>query len=148
MIQNFQVVDTSQLVKDEHDIFTTQRVACFVRNETLHTMVANSPARKNILSRIFDEKTRLRDDMAKERAMLKGDRCLPPRSPEMFDLMNSDVFLVGPGTSMDLLLITSSFLFGRPFKSMWITEKKITEYPMVLYYSLRKMENEQLIGRK
>ena len=86
------MIKSSQLVKDHHDIFSTRKVACFLENDTLHIMAVKSPV-KSILSRIFHAKTRLRPDMVKERAMVKGDRCLTARSPEMFDLFNSDIFL-------------------------------------------------------
>ena len=72
---SFQVVDTSQLIKDVHDVFSSRKIACFVAHNQLYDMILSSPT-KNILWKIFNEKTGLREDMVEERKLLSGDRCL------------------------------------------------------------------------
>ena len=78
----FQVVDTSQLIKDEHDIFNSPRMACMVKGNQLDQMISSSPV-KGTLFKIYNEKTKLRPEMKKERELLDGDRCWLGRDPKV-----------------------------------------------------------------
>ena len=137
-----QVVDTSQLVKDEQDIISTSKVACMLKDDQLHSLIVSSRT-KNVLRRIFHEKTRLRPDMARERAILENDRCLLPSDYVKITkiIQISDVFLVGERTLANLLLTSLSMLEGL-LKKLWIPEK-IYEYNNVVYYN----RDKQWIGR-
>lgn len=66
-----------------------------LENGQMQNLAVGSPA-KNILARIFYEKTRLRPDMLMEKAMLGSDRCLVSRDPaKLSKITKSDVYLVG-----------------------------------------------------
>ena len=134
------MVDTSQLIKDEHDIFSSRRVACILENDQLHNMIISSPT-KNILSRIFQEKTRLGPDMTKERELFEGENCLISRDYKMTQLFSSEIFLVGERHTADLLMSTFEGFEGI-FNKLWISET-IYEYNLVAYYNGDKPE----IGR-
>lgn len=120
-------MDTSQLLKDEQDIFSSPKVACFLKNDQLHSMVISTQV-KNILSRIFAEKTFFRADMLEERALL-GDRCLFTSDFIKIAkiIQDSDVFMLGEGTLMNMLMAGMSLLEG-VFKKMWLNEKPLYEY--------------------
>ena len=129
-------------VKDERDIFTTQKVACMLENEQLTNLIASSPT-KNILWRIFNEKTRLRPDMIKEREIIERDRCLLFRDPKMIQLLRSDIFLVGETTAGNLLM-SSSYLFEEMSNKLWVNQRSFYEYNLVIYYNSDKSR----IGRE
>ena len=122
------------MIQNADDIFKTRRVACIVENDQLHIIIIGSPA-KSLLSRIFYEKTRLRPDMGKERAIVKKDRCLIPRRPEVLDLMNSDLFILVAKTFVDFVLTSSSIMTGFFRNQMWISRKPIFEFNLVTYYN-------------
>ena len=131
-----QVVDTSQLVKNEQDIFSTSKVACMLKQDQLHNMIGSSST-KNILSRILYEKTRLRPDMAKERELLKSDHCLAERSPKLLSLFSSDNFFFVGERNMFHIFLTAFSLVDGFFNKLWIAEK-IYEYNLVIYYNADK----------
>ena len=85
------MVDTSQLIKNKQDLLSTKKVACMVENEQMMNLIISSPT-KNILSRIFYEKTRLRPDMVEERAIFGIDRCLLSRQPEMIKVKHLEMY--------------------------------------------------------
>ena len=92
-------------------------------------MILSSPTR-NILSRIFYEKTQFRSDMEAEREILKKDRCLLFRDPKVLQLLKSDLYLCGERTGGNLLM-SSSFLFEGMFKKLWVNKRAIFEYNLV-----------------
>ena len=113
------MVDTSQLIKDEHDLFSTKRVACLFKNEQMMNMIASSP-NKNVLSRVLNQKTRLRPDMMKERELFEGDHCLLTPSVKLLTLMEfveSKIYLLGKfDFSLPLHFLNKiRFYFGIPF---------------------------------
>lgn len=126
------MVDTSDLIQNPRDIFTTKKVACMLENDQFTNMITSSPTR-NILAKIYDEKTLLRPDMIKERAVLKRPRCLLFRDPSVFQLLKSDLFLVGERTAGNLLM-SSSFLFEGMFKKLFVNQKSIYEYNLVGFW--------------
>lgn len=60
------VVDTSELVKDEHDMFNSRHTACFFYDQQEMNMAVTSPT-DNLLTRVFKRKTYFRPDQVKER---------------------------------------------------------------------------------
>ena len=131
------MVDTSQLIKDESDLFKTHRVACLVKSEQLANMISSSSV-KNVLSKVYYEKTRLRPEMARERAILKSDFCLLSiDSPLIYDLLNSDFFLFGERKGGNYLL-ANSFMFEKLFNRVWLNEKPVFEYNLVIYHNRDK----------
>ena len=113
-----------------------------LKDDQLHSMIVSSST-KNVLWRIFHEKTRLRPDMARERAILENDRCLLPSDyVKITKIMQiSDIFIVGERTIANILL-PSLYMLEGIFKKLWIPEK-IYEYNQVVYYN----RDKQWIGR-
>ena len=72
----------------------------------LHKMIASSP-NKNLLWRIFDEKTRLRPDQIEEKQIVENERCLVPRDPKIVALLKTDAFVVGDRKMVDTFVETS-----------------------------------------
>lgn len=132
----FQVVNTSQLIKDDQDLFSSQKVACFIEEEHLTSLIASAPS-KNVLTRVFNEKTWLPPGMTKERHILKSDRCLMKRNPSIYSLFNSNFYLIGERSSANYVLAIS-FMFERLFKKLWINERAISEYPLMMYHARDK----------
>lgn len=128
-----QVVDTSQLIKNENEILSTRKVACMGKNDQLVNMIISSPT-KNIMWRIFHEKTRLRPDMVKEREILEDDRCLLARNLEKLEkiLKSTRIYLIADRRMIDLVL-ASSFIFENNIKKLWISQQ-LYEYNKVIYY--------------
>lgn len=139
-------MDDSQLIKNQADLFSTSRVACLVADEQLHNMILGSPGTKNLLWRIYHEKTLLKPEMTKERAIIKGERCLIPRSIQLLEFFKSFVFFVCPATAANLVQ-ASLFLFKQQAISLWINEKVLVEFNMVICFSLRQPDNKRRIGR-
>ena len=85
--------------------------------------VTSSPVKnKNVLSRLYYEKTVLRPDMVRERKLLKGDRCFLFRDPSILEVLNFDIFIVGPRTYGHVLLASTYYFGGFPKKG-WISEE-------------------------
>ena len=131
-----QVVNTSQLIKDDFDLLNNQKVACFLEDEHLTSTITNSPS-KNVLTRVFNEKTWLREDMKKEREMLKSGRCMLSRNPSISALLDSDVYFIGERSLANYLLANPIF-FKSLFKKLWVNERAIAEYPLVVYHTRDK----------
>ena len=96
-------------------------------------MVVSSPT-KNALTRIY-EKTRLRPDMAAEKAALKKDRCLLNYGPiEITEILKSDrIFFVGERRIADLVL-GAPFVFESMYKKLWVNGRNIFEFNQVIYF--------------
>lgn len=122
------MVDTSQLIKERNDIFTSDMVACFIENEQITNLIASSPT--SVLSRILSEKSILRPDMAKERELVGSSRCVLDRDPKLFKLMQSDVFLFTEKKFLDLSLAIPLFADGLP-KRLWLKKSGIYSYNLV-----------------
>ena len=78
--------------------------------DQIHNMVITSPTdlqNKNILIRIYEQKTYLKPKMKKERKMIGSTYCLVTKDfPKMFNLFFSPVFVFGPRTTAHYILIT------------------------------------------
>lgn len=61
------------------------------KNEQLSNMITSNPNKNTILSRIYNEKTRLHPDMREEREFLQSDRCLFDIDIKVLRLINSEV---------------------------------------------------------
>lgn len=127
-----QVIDTSDLVKDDKDVFSTSKTACILRDSESFSMIISSPA-GSILRKLY-EKTRLRPDPVKERETLGSDRCLITRDPfQVTNLGKLNVFFVGEKKLADFGFASSS-LEGIDYK-FWVSKKPIHEYNHVIYHS-------------
>lgn len=126
------VIDTSKLIKTEEEIFKSDKVACFIDGEQ-EMNIAKSPNANNLLSKIYNKKTYLRSDMVKERKMLNKDRCLIKKDTSMFDLFQSDIFNIGSQVFFDFLLLYQSQL--DLIKKIWLSDQKIMEYDLVMYFN-------------
>ena len=136
-------MDTSELIVDSHDVFSTRKVACMMKKEPLSIMIASSTTR-NILWKIYYEKTHLRSDMEKEKAFLGRDLCHLDIDPvHMMGILNSDVFFVGQRSTGEVLMSTS-IPYAGDSKKLLLNEKPIFEFNLVSYYNGDKPE----IGRE
>ena len=102
----------------------------------MHNLITSSPT-KNILSRIFYEKTRLRPDMVEERAILGKDRCLITRDRLVMQLLDSEFYLFGERKLGTLLMGVPLFVEAMP-KKLWLNERDIYEYNLVIYHIREK----------
>ena len=125
------MVDTSQLIKDEHDLFSSRLFPCFFDNDQLSNLIVSLPT-KNVLSRIFYEKTRLRPDRVEQRKILGKDRCLMSPDIQMLRLLKIGGFLFAERKVLHLLLAMPVFVESMPNK-MWLREMNY-EYNLVTYY--------------
>lgn len=125
------MVDTSQLVKDERDIFSSgsQKVACLFDNEELANLAASAPP-KSLLARIYHEKTRLRADMLAEKEVLGRDRCLVRINSKASYLLQMDGYIVTERNQANLLLV-AAFMIPGLIKRLWFHEANIYQYKRV-----------------
>lgn len=136
------MVDTSQLIKDERDIFSTSKLACVFKGDQLAGMMS-SPT-KNILSRIFNEKMRLRPEMVEERETLDDNFCLISRTQKVFQFFKFDFFILVPRITANIFVAMIDSFDGLLGK-VWISEKAIYQYNLVIYYTLRSQGNKKRI---
>ena len=105
------MVDTSELIRDESNIFSSPLVARFLKHGQLHNMALNSPTNQNILSRIFEKKIQFRSDMKMERQLLGSSECLFPRDPDKIaKILASDGTFVTAERKMIDYILGASFL--------------------------------------
>lgn len=93
---------------------------------------------ENLLKRIFEDKTKLRDDMHEEKRILKRDKCiLPLRDTSSTDSMTglalSDFYFVASRTYFDFLVVFFS-QFGMSRKA-FLSSQTIEEYDSVFYFA-------------
>lgn len=124
------MIDTDHLVKNVDDIFSTHRLACIFGQDQLYNFMVTSQT-ENVLTRIYS-KTKLTADMVNQRRVLDGDRCLIGHDIQKITeiLRMENTFIVGEGKMANLVLAIS-FLLENTFKSIWISDKKVYEYPEV-----------------
>lgn len=137
------IVDTSELLTDKRDIFSSRHVACFFYDQQEMNMAKTSPA-NNLLTRIFRKKTYLRPDQVKEREVVQNDRCFVVAGEKNLELMNSDLFMVSSELHFSFFL---GFVSAVDFhKTFWVG-KVIHEYNLVTYYSLRDSNNREYFDK-
>ena len=131
------MTDTSQLVIDAGDIFRTNKVACILKYGQMYDLVVGSPNNRNLLWKIFHEKTKIRSDMKKENEIFPDGRCLVGLIGfKILEIISSKVFFVGDRRLADFFLSGTFFIEGS-IKKIWISEK-LYEYPQVIYYAAGK----------
>lgn len=121
------MVDTSQLVKDYGDIFSTSKVACFISGEET-TNLAASAQRNSPLWRLYHERSLLRADMAEAREKLNGNRCIATKNPKILDLLKEDDFYVVVERSQGDMLMAASFMLQDLVNKIWISEKNMPDF--------------------
>lgn len=137
------VVDTSKLVKDEREVFSSRHVACFFYDQQEMNMAVTSPT-DNLLTRIFKRKTYFRPDQVKEKQIVQNDRCLVVAGEKNLELMNSDLFMVSSELHFSFFL---GFISAVDFHQTFWIGKVIHEYNLVSYYSLRHAQNRELFDK-
>ena len=137
------VVDTTELVKDERDIFSSRHVACFFYDQQEMNMAKASPT-NNLLTRIFRHKTYFRPDQVKEREIVQNDRCFVVAGEKNLELMNSDLFMVSSELHFSFFL---GFVSAVDFRKTFWVGKVIHEYNLVTYYSLRNSNNREFFDK-
>ena len=140
------MVDTSQLIKDERDIFSTNsKVACFAKGEQLHNLILRSQT--NVLTKIFNERSKFRTQMVRERELFTDGNCLITHDPDMADLMHSPIYILSPRTTANIFMVLFHMMQGI-FKELWVSSKSIYEYKLLIYYtSLRRKNNKERFDR-
>lgn len=88
------VIDTSKLIRSKEDILNTDKVSCFIENES-EIKIAQTASKGSIMNRIYKEKIHLREDMIKERNLIKKDHCVIEKDSSMFGLVGSDLLIIG-----------------------------------------------------
>lgn len=132
------MVDTSSLIKNEQDIFNDPRVACFIEGEQEMNLAVQIRSPENLLKRIFETKTQLRDDMVEEKRILKREKCiLPLRDTSSTDSMTglalSDFYFVASRTYFDFMVVFFS-QFGMSRKA-FLSNQAIASFDSVFYFS-------------
>lgn len=69
------IVDDHYLIKNRKDVLNTEKIFCFLEDNTVMHMAKLLP-KSFLLSKLLYEKSKLRDDQIEERAVLKRDRCI------------------------------------------------------------------------
>ena len=131
-------------------------MACVAQDDQLVSMIFSSKT-KNIISKVYYEKTRLRPDMIKERKYFKTGRCLLYREVRLvYEMVKtgrkieclisiaysnlafqsplliirkpfSDFFLFGPKTTGDIILVSLRAFEGF-YRKLWYNRKPIFEF--------------------
>ena len=150
------VVDTSFLIKNEQEIFSSRRVVCFLdkvcnlnlkktkiskpnffNQVPLTNMIATSPIR-NTLWRIFHEKTLFQPDMKRERAIIGRDRCLLDTNPSLAQIVDSEkLSFVGEMRNALSPILAAASTFPGAVNKLFLTGP-IYEYNLVVFYNPQK----------
>ena len=97
------------------------------------SLIAATP-NKNVLWRLYHEKTRLREDMESERQLLGKDNCWITDDPNMFQLLKADGFALGERNVKNFLIsIPGTFVDVGLF-----CNNRIYEYALSLFYTVDK----------
>ena len=94
-------------------------------NDQLTHMMADSPTR-SILWKLY-EKTRLREDMKREREVLGKDRCLLSKDYKMGKLLESDLFVAGERNVANVLMGAGASIVEGVVQKLWVSGKPIYE---------------------
>lgn len=81
------IVDTSDLVKNSHDLLNTDKVLCWTKQNTEVNLALSLP-KSAILSRLYYEKSNFKKSQKEEKALL-SDKCLLGRD---LNLLESPLF--------------------------------------------------------
>lgn len=133
------VIDTFDLIKNTRELLNTKKVVCFLNRDTEMNLAINSP-KNTILSKLFHEKTRLRDDQVKEKLFLNNQHCLMKLDVKMAEMLKSDILLVISKVESNFHLMLYAEV-GFPDK-IWIFNKNIQLYNVVTYYNERNSINK------
>ena len=123
----------------------TQRVSCFIENEN-EIKIARTASKSSIMYRIFNEKTSLREDMAKEKKLIKKDRCVLEKSTRLFDLVGSNVLIIGSESLSYFAFLLMAYVDWAV--KTWLLQKDVYTYNLVLYYNRRNPNNKLIFGDK
>ena len=89
-----------------------------------------------LMARLLREKTKLEENMVKEKALLKSDRCIAERDTSMFNVITSKrVFFVGTELFSYVALLLLSYI--KMQTESWILTHGLYEFNTVVYYSDR-----------
>lgn len=69
------VVNLDELIKNEHDILNTKKVACIVKQE-MEIHKASNYSKNSIFSRLIDKKINFHKEMILERSLFKNHKCI------------------------------------------------------------------------
>ena len=132
------VVDSSELIKSDHELLNTNKVACLVKEE-IETNIFDP---NSLISQVIKKKMNFRKDQTVENSLFDTGKCLLQKGTPMHLLFNSPVFYVG--TQIFELSIYWVYTFtGMSFK-VWRYSKPVHEVNHVLYYSMKNPDNHQL----
>ena len=118
------LVDTSKLVANVDDAFSTERTLCFYKDSSEQKFSATASA-KNILRQLYERKSRMTGPI---RGILLDEYCAIRLGPETPTIDTSRVYLI---SSHYVVLMMAVFL--KDFKSRWIGILSKPIYSINLY---------------
>lgn len=125
------VVDSSGVIKNTADIFTTNRTACYLENDIEHTLALTSP-NNSLLTRIYHEKTKLTKPMAGLRNKRIKDRCIIEKSIDNADFHVDDAFgVVGEQMAYVLLRGLSDI---KSKNIIWVCQNEVYSLNFHIYH--------------
>lgn len=130
------VVDTSELIQSDHDVLSTDKIACLVKEE----IETNIFSENSLIQQLIDWKSKFRKKQTLEKSVYDTGKCWLTKSVPL-QLFDSKVFFVGTQI-FELSLYYAYSLLGRDFKG-WRYSKPVHEANRVLYYSRRNPGNDQ-----
>ena len=154
------VVDTSDLIKNSVDLMKTKKIVCFLNKESEMNLALRLPS-STTLSKLFYEKTYFKDNQVKEKLYLGKDRCLIDLDHKLVEFAkNDDILFVNSEadckssyffkSKSHISIFIFSFLaclylmlFSEFIKKIWLLNKGIHYYNVVLYYTLHNSFDEK-----
>lgn len=115
------VCDTSNIIMDAHDLLTTDKVACFMETSLTTKLAAKAP-KNNIIRRVLEEKTYLKN----------GERCIYRRMDYGSSLIGKFT-ISSRGAAMGIITVFNEFKMN---SVVWLNSKSV--YNMNLYFYLAK----------
>ena len=125
------VVDSSGVIKDKVDIFTTNRTACYVEGDIEHTLALTSP-NDSLLTRIYNEKNKLTKPIKGLRNKRIKDRCIIEKTLDNSNFHVEDAFGVLGEQMAYILLRALSDVKSKDI--LWIGQNEVYSLNYHIYH--------------
>lgn len=86
-------MDTDNLVKNQNELFKTEKTLCFFDLSAAVHLAIGSP-KNSLLFRLYNEKNFLKDDQIYEKKILKKSRCLIPQDENLIYFLSKTSSLI------------------------------------------------------
>lgn len=128
------VVDTKDIMKSGKDLLNAKdKTVCFFKDTGFH--LAEKSPKNTVLSKIFYQKTLLKDDHVGLKKSLKNTRCILSHTLDHYRLFRDDMILVTSQIEGKVFLMALSEL--AMVKKIWLLDRNIQDYNVVIYYTER-----------